>query len=500
MVCANGACQPTCNDGAKDGTETDVDCGGGACPPCGDTLGCGGNGDCQSGICQGGFCAAIDAWSKSFPDSSAGSTVTTTVAVGGASDVHVAGTFVGAIDFGGGSLDTMGATGGFFAKFDSSGKYAWATKPSATGTLSVGGMAADAAGRTFLAGGLGTSMSFGSATMSCSLNAQAGAQRSIWVAAVAASGDPLWCSSYGTSGVQTGLSVAVDGSGDIVVAGLLSGSMTTFGSTMLMGSVYGDTFVLKLDPMGKVLWVRQIVSTYGSQPNAVAVDGTGDVVVTGRFSGSLAIGGSMLTTTGMGDPNIYVVKLDATTGSPLWGKGFGDSAIQQDSYVAVDTSGNVLLGGDFRGVINFGGTNLTSAGQTDVFLAKLDPMGMHLWSKSFGDASAQVATGITLDGKGQPVLVGNFEGTVDFGGGGLMSTGGPMAGDNLYIAKLDPTGKHLWSRRFGDAHGQSVNGVAVDAAGAALLSGTFAGTLDFGGNPMMNPGGTDVFLAKLRTP
>ena len=48
-----GTCAaPTCLDGKKNGLETDQDCGGGACGGCADLLGCIGNSDCQSGVCN----------------------------------------------------------------------------------------------------------------------------------------------------------------------------------------------------------------------------------------------------------------------------------------------------------------------------------------------------------------------------------------------------------------------------------------------------------------
>jgi hypothetical protein len=144
---------------------------------------------------------------------------------------------------------------------------------------------------------------------------------------------------------------------------------------------------------------------------------------------------------------------------------------------------------------------LTAAGGDDVFVAKLDPTGAPIWSKSFGDEFDQQATNVALDAKGQPVVVGTFASTIDFGGGTLTSTGGQAdSGANIFVAKFDTAGNHLWSRGFGGPAGQTPSALAVDSTGAAILTGTFNGTIDFGGNPMMNTGGTDVFLAKLRTP
>src|SRR4051794_13788156 len=66
---SGGAGGPACTDGKQGGDETDVDCGGG-CPPCAMGQGCAEPGDCLSGICAGGTCAAPAPWSKSFGDAS----------------------------------------------------------------------------------------------------------------------------------------------------------------------------------------------------------------------------------------------------------------------------------------------------------------------------------------------------------------------------------------------------------------------------------------------
>ncbi len=111
---------------------------------------------------------------------------------------------------------------------------------------------------------------------------------------------------------------------------------------------------------------------------------------------------------------------------------------------------------------------------------------------------------MALDAKGQPVLMGAFAGMIDFGGGALTSTGGQDAsGANIFIAKFTTSGTHIWSRSFGSAAGQTPTGFAVDSTGAAILTGTFNGTLNFGLTPttnLTNPGGTDIFVAKLLTP
>ena len=82
----------------------------------------------------------------------------------------------------------------------------------------------------------------------------------------------------------------------------------------------------------------------------------------------------------------------------------------------------------------------------------------------------------------------------------LMATGGQQ-GSNIFVVKFDAAGNSLWARNFGDGSAVSPSGVAIDSTGAAVLTGTFNGVLDFGGNPMTSAAGsTDIFLAKLSTP
>ena len=78
--------------------------------------------------------------------------------------------------------------------------------------------------------------------------------------------------------------------------------------------------------------------------------------------------------------------------SPLWSQSlehlfsqrFGDTESDSGRAIAVDGARNVLVTGEFRGTVDFGGGPLSSAGDRDIFLAKYDAAGAHLWSQRFG--------------------------------------------------------------------------------------------------------------------
>jgi hypothetical protein len=222
----------------------------------------------------------------------------------------------------------------------------------------------------------------------------------------------------------------------------------------------------------------------------VAVDASGNIFAIGVFTGSVDFGGGAVMADGFDD--VFVLKLDPT-GAFVWLKRFGDAEYQFGQSIAVDAAGNALIAGYFTGSIDFGGGALTAGGNEDIFLAKLDPAGGHVWSKRYGDASDQNALSVAVDSAGSAVVVGYFNGAVDFGGGALTSAG---LGD-IFVAKLSAAGGHVWSKRYGDAMNQFGAGVAVDGADNILLAGSFSGSVDMGGGPLTSIGSEDVLVAKL---
>ncbi|MFT3775407.1 MAG: hypothetical protein QM820_59430 [Minicystis sp.] len=162
--------------------------------------------------------------------------------------------------------------------------------------------------------------------------------------------------------------------------------------------------------------------------------------------------------------------------------------------VASDPSGNAIVAGLFGGTLDLGGVTLTSAQWGGMFVAKLDHAGHYLWARSFDNVRLDI--GLAVDGLGNILLTGDFREVTDFGGGPLTSAGHA----DIFVTKLDPQGNHVYSRAFGDTTSEQGGAVAADAAGNAYVTGTFRGTIDFGGGPLTSPDGDgDVFVTKLES-
>src|SRR5262249_25657156 len=149
-------------------------------------------------------------------------------------------------------------------------------------------------------------------------------------------------------------------------------------------------------------------------------------------SPTLALGGTTLTNAG--DADVFVARLDGSSGAVLWADGFGGD--QQETTgnivggVAVDAAGNTFVTGSFKsGTVAFGVTTLTNAdtGSQDVFVAKLDGAGAVLWAESFGSTLDDRGQGIAVDQSGDAYVTGSFGAgglAVPFGSITLKSAGG----------------------------------------------------------------------------
>ena len=215
----------------------------------------------------------------------------------------------------------------------------------------------------------------------------------------------------------------------------------------------------------------------------------GSVVVGGSFSGATDFGGGTLTAV---EVDAFVVKYDRS-GKHVWSKRFGEAGNQYVSSVAIDATGAIYIGGNVSGTADFGGGPLVSKGGSDPYVAKLDSSGAHVWSKIYGDAAdPQYVSGIALTPSGQLMVAGLFRGTVNLGGADLVSTGEL----NSFLGKLEPSGAHVWSKRFGNPPGDDFSAIATDKDGAVIVVGAVFGSIDFGGGSVAPVGSLDSFVAK----
>ncbi|HOC95100.1 MAG TPA: SBBP repeat-containing protein [Candidatus Cloacimonadota bacterium] len=300
-----------------------------------------------------------------------------------------------------------------------------------------------------------------------------------------------WAVSAGSSSTDKGWAVDRDAQGNVYICGEFSGS-ATFGSNTLSSRGGADIFVAKLDAEGNWLWVSQAGGNMNDIAYDVAVDTSGNVLVTGLYRNGAVFGNTTLSSTGS-YTNIFVAKLDAN-GNWLWATRAGaGSANDEGRSLALDSSGNAIVTGCFRLTAYFGSYPITSSGNDDIFVAKISPAGTWLWAKKAGGDGQDRGYGVTLDSGGNIWLTGKYESTASFGDSSLTSLGG----SDIFVARLDSSGNWLWATSAGGSQPDEGKDLVCSPSGGAYLCGIFRDGASFGAITLTGAGENDIFAAAL---
>lgn len=262
-----------------------------------------------------------------------------------------------------------------------------------------------------------------------------------------------------------------------------------FGGANLAASGNSDVFLAKFDSAGNHVWSKRFGGSDTQVGLAVATGVGGSVVITGYIYGSINFGGGTLTSAGSSDAFLAIFDFD---GNHVFSARYGDASAQMGLDVALERFGGVVMTGQFQGSIDFGGGALTSAGANDIFVARFGGAGSYQYGKRFGDVGDDAGNSVSVDAGFNAYITGIVTTSADFGGGALVSAGSSDA----FLVKLDISGNHVWSKLFGDAQAQAGRAVCVDPLGYVVVTGQFASTIDLGGGALPSTGPTDIFLAK----
>ncbi|MBZ5711077.1 hypothetical protein [Nannocystis pusilla] len=298
-------------------------------------------------------------------------------------------------------------------------------------------------------------------------------------------GAALWVEQFGGPLENETSSLVVGPDDAIAITGRFYGALDFGGGALVSAGLY-DGYLASFDGDGHHVWSRRFGSAGQEYGREVAFDAAGGVVLSANIEGAGDLGGGTLASTGAQD--IAVARYDAG-GAHEWSAIYHGPDNQIGVSCAIDSHDDVILGGVFNANFELGPATLTSAGDVDIYLARLDGGGGYQWAESFGSADHQYAL-TTVDGDDDLLQAGYFVGQLDYGGGPMLANG-----RDVFLAKLDGDGGHVWSQRFGDAGDQRIQTLATDAAGRVLVGGHFDGVLDFGGGPLMHEGNFDGFVA-----
>ena len=344
------------------------------------------------------------------------------ISVDSSKNAYTTGSFSGTVDFGGGDVTSNAVSDIFVVKLDSDGNFQWVYTAGGSGNDRAVDIGTDSSGNSYITGNFSETVNFGGGDVTSAgnsddifvvkLDSDGNFQ---WVYTAGGTQDGT---SSTTLKFDGGTGIDIDSSGNVYITGIFD-TVVDFGGGNVSSSGK-DIFVLKLDTDGNFQWVYNVLSSGNDDANSITTDPSGNTYTTGYFYNTADFGGGDVTSNGYND--IFVVKLDSD-GNFQWVYTAGGTGVDELHAIAIDSSDNVLTTGYLSSTVNYGGGVRISATTVTALVLKLDSFGSLVWVNAYGGQGAQEGLGIAVDSSDNIFTTGYFYNTVDFGDGDVTSTG-----------------------------------------------------------------------------
>lgn len=404
-------------------------------------------------------------------------------------NIYMAGEFNGTVDFDPGTgvsnLTAVGTSDAYVAKYTPAGALVWATRVGAAQGASV--MTMDASGNIYMIPNGG------------------------YIAKLNNSGVVVWSLPVNFTNIYD---ITTDNTGNVYLTGIFMGTVDFDpgpGVTNLTATATYNTFVLKLDASGALLWAKPILSNANAQGKGLVAGDDGYLYLTGYFQGIADFDGGTGTAslTAGSTPAAFIAKW-TLAGNYVWAKttqGSTGGTAQGEKITLHPLTGELYLMGTFTGTVDFdpgpGTSNETSNGASDIFVLRMDTSAALVWSRRMGGNSLDMPLGIAVDTTGAAYTTGVFGNlNSDFDPGPAIELL-PFAGGNrdIFVSKLKGNGDYAWARSIGSPGIENGRSIAVDKNLNVYTTGFFQGAPDFNtgtSSPQIktSAGGNDIYLHK----
>jgi len=327
---------------------------------------------------------------------------------------YVAGSFSDTLKVGKEKLISRGSLDIYLLKYTKNGNLIWARQAGETDSDEAYGIASDAKGNIYLTGYFSGVADFSDTKLTSK------GDRDFFVAKYNMNGILDWVKQGGGTSEDYGTAIAVDNLGNAVVTGIYKGAMTVK-STKYVSKGDKDIFIIKYNPDGEIVWSATGGGNMTDESTAIATNKNNDIYVCGDFEGSVEFSKKLIVSAGKKD--VFLAKYNKDGVISWLKREGSASGDDHASAMALDNSGNIFLTGYFSGLSTFGNTNLKSMGSDDIFIVKYSPTGDGLWAKQTGGKGDEHAESMKLDDAGNIYLCGEFNADFTFNQDNIRNLG-----------------------------------------------------------------------------
>lgn len=291
-----------------------------------------------------------------------------------------------------------------------------------------------------------------------------------------------WQKTYGSSLNELGYTItkANDGTGFVFVGSALGNSGDITGHH---GGIGADAWAVKINTLGNIDWQRCVGGTNGDYAYDI-ITTTDSAYV---FAGTTKSNDGDVTG-GHGGQDVWVVKLDRSSGNIVWQKTFGGSADDVANSIVETTDGGFLVAGYANS--NDGDIPGNNHGGSDVWIIKLNSSGTMEWQKLYGGTAGESASAITINS----TVDGSF-----LIGATTSSTNGDVTGNHggndCWLFKINGVGDLLWQKTYGGSQNDNCNAIVKTPDGGCILSG---GSASNDGDVSGNNRYADAWVVKIK--
>ena len=376
----------------------------------------------------------------------------------------------------------------------------------------------DSLGFIYISGYYNNEATFGSITLTNNNLSQWGNNKENFIAKLDSNGNVLWAvpggNQSGSCCDDRALGMHVTPGGDVFITGTYWGSYHLGvngapGTITATGGNSHDTSLLgKVDKDGNPQWVISFGgnNTSGGCPYPiydaddhsydVKVDDDGFIYVTGFFSGFDAEFDGLTITNSDWDvdcqPMGYIGKLDPN-GNWLWVDkfdGIKDQRGSRDNRLAIDEFSNIYVVGGFQNTANYGPFSITSNGEWDAFIFKMDKDGNWLWAEGIGSNKTDRANSIAIDVCNDVYITGEYRNPMVFSGANASNGTDTLSHKqkrDVFVAKMNNQGDWKWAKRARSEGTDKPYQMSVDANKQVFLGGTARGEMTFSNGLVVGP-------------
>lgn len=410
-------------------------------------------------------------------------------------NIYVAGEFAETILIDGKILISNGGKDIFLAKLNPLGKVLWLKNIGGTNGDWCGGLCLDENSNIFLTGTFRGKITIDKSVFNSI------SWYDIFLTKINKDGQIIWSKAFIGDGGNSTNAITKDINGYLYLTGYYSQELY-FDNVQLYGpTARSDLFVVKLNADGKVIWAKSTKGNANNYGNSITSDNNGHLYLTGFMWDSVYFDSHLLVSTNsLGLLQVYVTKINASTGEFLWAIGGGGSGWSEGTSVEVDNNGDVVLGGWYRNDLYFGNDFLTNGGNDngpdDIFIAKFDSNGSLKWLITTRCNLYSTCNDLTINTDNDIFLTGLFRGNILIGDTLYYST--VPSYHDIYVLKLDKNGIIKWFKSFGGDSPMNDIGFGITNLDSNIFITGFYSSNSWFDDKLLNcNGASDVFVVKL---